>query len=51
MIYTCAGCAKQFESDWADEDAREEYQKEFISREDTEVVCDDCYRKMRTHSC
>jgi rubredoxin len=49
MTYTCSDCGGTFESDWSDEEAREEAGQAFpdVPREEQCVVCDDCWRKMK----
>lgn len=50
FIYTCANCGEEFESGWSNEEAMEEYKKNFPwsaeLRVETDLVCDDCYKKM-----
>ena len=48
MKYTCAMCKKSFESDWTDEEARNELNDKFenVQVSDCEIVCDDCYNKV-----
>ena len=47
--YTCSLCKETFEKGWTDSEAIAEYVATFTEeeREDvTEVVCDDCYKKI-----
>lgn len=48
--YTCAQCKGEFVSDWTEEDARAEYEKEFPDSSSrgvpTSQVCEDCYQIM-----
>lgn len=46
--YECYICHQVFEKGWSDEEANEEYKKEFSGweNEPKEVICDDCYKKI-----
>jgi len=48
MEYTCDVCKKTHTSDWEDGEAVEEYSEKFgeFDREATNIVCDDCYKKI-----
>jgi len=41
--YTCAACRKSFSSEWSEEEAMLEFQRQFPGREPEAIVCDDCY--------
>ena len=48
--YTCYRCRVKFESGWSDDKAKQEYQASSFylgDDADTEVLCDDCYRKFK----
>ena len=46
--YTCARCGGRFESDWSEEEAQAEYERNFpgatAAKLPREEVCDDCYK-------
>jgi DNA-directed RNA polymerase subunit RPC12/RpoP len=46
--YKCAVCGGVFDKVWSDEEAMEEYHKEFpgVPDEDREIVCDDCWNEI-----
>jgi len=47
--FKCAACGQVFEREWSDEEAQKEYKENFGDFNDglgTEIVCDDCYKKM-----
>ena len=44
--YTCNVCKGTFISDRSNEKALKECEKEFGTREDVVVICDDCYKKL-----
>ncbi len=46
--YTCAVCAGTFSYGWSEEEALAELKENFgdIPKEDCDIVCDDCYKKM-----
>lgn len=46
--YRCEMCGEVFKKGWSDEQAKEEYKKNFNMevKEDDGIVCDDCYNKM-----
>jgi hypothetical protein len=50
-IYKCSNCNLEFElvKNWTDEDAIKEKEKNFpgITLEECDIVCDDCYQKLR----
>jgi hypothetical protein len=48
-IMTCALCGLEFESGWSEAEALAELYENFgnVSPEDCEVVCDDCWEKMK----
>jgi len=45
------GCDIGFDSEWSEEDAKEEYQKMFPNDPNmevaTDVICDDCYEEFK----
>ena len=47
--YQCAECDGVFDKGWSDEEAAAERDEVFpdLEPEDSAVVCEDCYRKMR----
>jgi len=46
--FQCAACDGMFEKGWSDEEAAAERDENFpdLEPEDSQIVCDDCYRKM-----
>jgi len=43
-------CGEEFEEGWTDEEAQAEMKENFgenITKEDCEVICDDCYEKIK----
>lgn len=44
--YKCAVCNGEFEKGWSDEEAHEEYLKNFgkNNTDEIEIICDDCYK-------
>lgn len=50
--YECAMCGGVFEKGWTDEEAAKELSEVFIgyTPDDSELVCDDCYRKFMEHA-
>ncbi len=47
--YKCVICLEEFEAGWTDKEAIAEMKENFgesVSKEDCEVVCDDCFKKM-----
>ena len=45
--FTCAHCRKEFETEWTDDEAQNEFQSVFgksINVSQYIVVCDDCYK-------
>jgi hypothetical protein len=46
--YKCDVCGKVFQGLWSDEEANEEFEKNFGKpvTEDDAVLCDDCYNKI-----
>jgi DNA-directed RNA polymerase subunit RPC12/RpoP len=48
--YKCACCGGIFQHGWTEEEAKEEYKKNFgkevTTMQDKEIVCDDCYKKL-----
>jgi DNA-directed RNA polymerase subunit RPC12/RpoP len=46
--YKCAVCGGIFDSEWTDEEAEAERQKNFGGepKEDDALVCDDCYKEI-----
>jgi hypothetical protein len=44
--YRCAGCHKVYEKGWSDEEAAEEWNRDFPGQpidKDTSLICDICY--------
>lgn len=50
--YQCYMCKGVFEKGWSDEDAVKELDDvfKFFTPEESELVCDDCYRKFMEHA-
>lgn len=50
--YTCASCHGVFETEYTEEDCRNEAIENFPDwdQEDKVVICDDCYKKMIMHN-
>lgn len=48
MKYTCAMCEKECESEWTEEEAIAEKERDFgaVPLEECDVVCDDCYQQI-----
>lgn len=52
--YKCAKCGKIFEKGWSDEEANQEAEelwsfwsvKDASERDDFDVICDDCFKKL-----
>lgn len=47
MKYQCNMCKGHFESEWTDEEAREEYTNNFgqpVQEPEREIVCETCYK-------
>ena len=46
--YTCAMCGGEYETAWSDSEAVEELEQQFpgVSKEQCEIVCDDCAKKI-----
>jgi len=48
--YTCSLCKEEYETDWSDQEALEEYasrfEEESLAGAAMAVVCDDCYQAM-----
>jgi len=46
IIFMCARCGEEFESDWSEEEALEEKNRLFgaVPIEQCSVVCDDCFK-------
>lgn len=47
--YTCSACRNEYEKGWTDAEATEEVKTNFgegFSKENCDVVCEDCYRKI-----
>jgi len=45
--FKCALCQEEFESAWTEEEALAELKKTFdIPKEECDVVCDECYKKL-----
>ena len=45
--YKCAMCNNVYNKGWTDEDAEKEFKENFgDSTGETDVVCDDCYKKI-----
>ena len=47
--WTCAWCGEVFECAWTDQEAKDEYAKNFPLHpppEEGDIVCDDCYKKL-----
>jgi len=44
--FKCELCGGVFEKEWSDEEAKEEYERNFkeYKNEPTAIICDDCYR-------
>lgn len=53
LEYTCQLCGGEFQSnsDWSDDDAKAEWEKNFPDDkwEDRAIVCDDCYKPIMTN--
>ncbi len=43
--YICGVCGGKFITDWDDKEAVKEVKENFGIIENTDVVCDDCYKK------
>lgn len=46
--FKCAICEQTFDKDWTDKEAEAELMEHFgnYSKEDCDIVCDDCYKRM-----
>jgi hypothetical protein len=45
--YTCAVCKETFDQGWSEEEAEAELASTFgVPKDECDIVCDDCYRKM-----
>ena len=56
--YKCDACGGifEFEKEWSEEDAKDEYGSKFTDEihgtvEDAAIVCDDCYNKLMKQWC
>ena len=47
--YVCACCGETFTKTWTDDEAMEEFKKNFPEHVDDKlaIICDDCYKAMR----
>lgn len=48
MKYTCAVCKGEFESNWTEEEANAEKERDFgaVPLDQCDVVCDECYKQI-----
>lgn len=45
--YKCAVCEEEFDKGWTGEEAEAELAENFgVPKEECDMVCDDCYKKM-----
>jgi hypothetical protein len=49
--FKCQACKGTFEEGWPEEEALEEFHRDFpnVSLAETGVICDDCYEKMNKY--
>jgi hypothetical protein len=47
--FTCAACGGEFEMAWSEQEARDEYERDFGPLDPSKVVtvCDDCYLALK----
>jgi hypothetical protein len=50
-LFKCELCQGVFEASWDEKDAEEEMKEKFgyADKEDSAIVCEDCYQKLLAH--